>query len=132
MSELDHFAKTFSKLLQAGDIVFLEGEMGSGKTTLISAICKGMGLLEDVTSPTYAVKHEYINESLEIEHYDLFKVREGDFLYQMALENFPESTKLTFVEWPENLPDSLKNVYDYKIIIEKTSTNNDSRIIEVN
>ena len=131
LEELNSFAEEFANTLKPGEVVFFEGEMGAGKTTLISAICASLKTKEAVSSPTYAVMHEYESDSFLVQHFDFFKVKLGDFLYEMAVEQFPNVEAVTFVEWPQNLSKELQDYATITIKLGKDLHDDSKRTIEV-
>ena len=106
-------AKKFSKLLKKGDVVFLYGEIGVGKTTfvrhLINSFQKRNNLeITEVTSPTFNLVNEYNVGNITIQHYDLFRLNNSQEINNIGLlENYEEI--LTFIEWPEKIDKIIKN-----------------------
>ncbi len=84
--------------LPAGAIVYVEGPMGAGKTTFVQGACRGLGVLERVTSPTYTVAHLYDGR---VAHLDLSRARTLDDEAWGDLEPYFEDVRAAFVEWPE-------------------------------
>ncbi len=113
-------AKKFSFILKKGDIVFLYGEIGVGKTTFIRNLInnfqkkKNLNLTE-VTSPTFNIVNEYEIKDLTIQHYDLFRLKDESEIKNIGLlENTNEF--ITFVEWPEII--TKKNINTIDLIFE--------------
>jgi tRNA threonylcarbamoyladenosine biosynthesis protein TsaE len=131
LEELNSFADEFANALKPSDVVFFEGPMGAGKTTLISAICASLKTKEAVSSPTYAVMHEYESDSFLVQHFDFFKVKPGDYLYEMAVEQFPNVEAVTFVEWPQNLSNDLQDCATINIKLGKVPNDDYKRTIGV-
>ncbi len=106
-------AKKFSKVLKKGDVVFLYGEIGVGKTTfvrhLINNFQKRNSLeITEVTSPTFNLVNEYHVGNITIQHYDLFRLNNSQEINNIGLlENYEEI--LTFIEWPEKIDKIIKN-----------------------
>jgi len=106
-------AKKFSKILKKGDIVFLYGEIGVGKTTFIKHLINNFQKdnylnLTEVTSPTFNLVNEYNMGSFIIQHYDLFRLINSAEIKNIGLfENYKEI--LTLVEWPEKIETKIKN-----------------------
>lgn len=99
-------ALRLAAILGAGDCVLLEGELGAGKThfarALIQEMLAGVGLKEDVPSPTYTLVQIYDAGSLQIWHVDLYRLRNADELVELGLEEaFGEA--LILIEWPDRL-----------------------------
>jgi tRNA threonylcarbamoyladenosine biosynthesis protein TsaE len=113
--KIAELAKKFSQILEKGDIVFLHGEIGVGKTTfvrhLINNFQKNNNLkLTEVTSPTFNLVNEYNVAYVIIQHYDLYRVADIEELKNIGLfENYKEI--LTLIEWPEKI----KKKIDHKI-----------------
>jgi|TARA_B100001142_G_scaffold324997_1_gene377767 tRNA threonylcarbamoyladenosine biosynthesis protein TsaE len=109
-------ARNFSKILKKGDVVFLHGEIGVGKTTfvrhLINNFQKNKNLkLTEVTSPTFSLLNEYDIGDFMIHHYDLFRLSNNDEIKNIGLlENY--SNILTLVEWPEKIEKIFLNKID--------------------
>ena len=96
------------KLLRAGDVIALEGDLGSGKTTLTQGIALGMGVRQYVNSPTYAIIHEY-EGSIPLFHCDPYRLESAEALALIGFEEYFERGGVVIVEWAnlvsELLPD---------------------------
>ena len=99
---IHNFAKKITPLLKY-KLVFLEGELGSGKTTLIKQFCKELGFKNQVTSPTYPLLNIYKNNEKNIYHADLYRLKNIDEINELGFYELVESNNWFFVEWPELL-----------------------------
>ena len=125
---IDNFAKKIIPLLKY-KLVFLEGELGSGKTTLIKQFCKELGFKNQVTSPTFPLLNIYKNNQKNIYHADLYRLKNIDEINELGFYEIIESNNWFFVEWPELLYDvidfsytkiRIKNVDDISRIVTLT------------
>ena len=109
-------AQNLSSILKKGDVVFLYGEIGVGKTTfvryLINSYQKNNDMrLTEVTSPTFNLVNEYEVKELKIHHYDLFRLKNDKEVFDIGLfENNEEI--LTLIEWPEKIKKKIKGRID--------------------
>ena len=92
-------------LLPAGTVLFLEGDLGAGKTTLVQGLLRGLGFAGQVNSPTYALMHEYPTPQGRVLHVDAYRVRHPQELFEMELERLSEESYLSVIEWGERLYD---------------------------
>ena len=110
------FACEFLKKIKPGNIIFLYGEIGVGKTTfvkyLINELQKISNIrLTEITSPTFNLLNEYQINNIKIYHYDLFRIKSADEIKNLNL--FEENTKtITFVEWPQIIQKKPKNLVE--------------------
>lgn len=88
-------------------VIALTGELGAGKTTLAQAICRGYGVAEPVTSPTYAIVHEYTSPHSPVYHIDLYRIERVEELEQIGWSDIMSSNALVIIEWPERAGDLL-------------------------
>ena len=109
-------------------IILFEGEMGSGKTTLIKKLVKQLGSQDTVSSPTFSLVNEYETNDNIIYHFDLYRVNEEEELYNFGIETYIYSDKYVFVEWPNLLEPMLQEEYT---VLSFTTTNNSSRQIKL-
>ena len=125
---IDNFAKKITPLLKY-KLVFLEGELGSGKTTLIKQFCKELGFKNQVTSPTFPLLNIYKNNDKNIYHADLYRLKNIDEINELGFYEIMENNNWFFVEWPELLYDvidfsytkiKIKNVDDISRIVTLT------------
>lgn len=86
---------------RAGGVVYLSGELGAGKTTLVRGILRGMGFGGRVKSPTFGLLESYELDGLEVHHLDLYRLGSPAELEFLGLEDLPGERVLLLVEWPE-------------------------------
>ena len=99
------FARKFLKEIKIGDVVFLYGEMGVGKTTFVKYLINELQKINklkvtDVTSPTFNLLNEYQINKIKVNHYDLFRLKSSDELKNLDLFEDRSST-ITVIEWPQ-------------------------------
>jgi len=87
--------------LTAGMIVFLEGPLGAGKTTLVRGVLCGMGYHGAVRSPTYTLVESYETERFPVHHFDLYRLGHPEELEDMGIRDYVGSEALCLIEWPE-------------------------------
>jgi tRNA threonylcarbamoyladenosine biosynthesis protein TsaE len=82
-------------------VITLEGDLGSGKTTLARAICEGYGVREEITSPTFAIVHVYDAPKSPVYHVDLFRIDGTRDLQNIGWDDIVQTDALLLIEWPE-------------------------------
>ncbi len=121
---MELFAKILAKNLNVGDLLFLEGPLGAGKTTLVKMVCRELGIEERVVSPTYSIVNRYEGNP-KINHIDGYRLN-GELDSSFWYEELGDS--ITFVEWPLNL----NNRMEYSLYLNlKYSEISDHREIEI-
>ena len=104
-SEFDtvKLARSFASRLEIGDILFLSGELGSGKTVFVKGLAAGLGInSDDVNSPTFSLINEYKGIGLSLYHVDLYRVDKAGSS-DLGLEELGATDGILAIEWPENL-----------------------------
>ncbi len=88
---------------QMGDhrVFAFYGKMGAGKTTFVKAICEELGVEDVITSPTFAIVNDYSSPSTQIYHFDFYRIKKLEEVYDMGYEDYFYSGALCFIEWPE-------------------------------
>ena len=100
VDDLESIAQAIVAKAPNKKIIVFNGEMGSGKTTLIKAICKALGSKDEASSPTYSIVNEYHGEQL-IYHFDLYRLKDEDELIDIGFSDYTESEAYCLIEWPE-------------------------------
>ncbi len=103
LATIDEAARSFVGAMGDNTVFAFYGSMGAGKTTFIKALCEALGVTDDViTSPTFAIVNEYRSESSElIYHFDFYRIKRLEEVYDMGYEDYFYSGALCFIEWPE-------------------------------
>lgn len=123
-SELETYSKN------KASIIFLEGDLGSGKTTLVKEILKSLGLSEPVTSPTFTIIEPYLIKDKKIYHIDLYRIESRKELEVLGIEEYSaENDCLIFIEWPEKA-EGFFSEYDLKIRLSHINEFSRELIIE--
>lgn len=101
------WANRLSDLLQPGDIVALNGNLGAGKTRFVRAIAESFGIEDSaVSSPTYLIVQNYPGQLL-LHHFDLYRIKEEEELYESGCDEFLEGAGVCLIEWASKFPDFL-------------------------
>ena len=108
LANMETFATAFWKEAVSKRVFAFHGQMGAGKTTTISALCRYKGVVEPVSSPTFSIINEYSfkedGETKSIFHIDLYRLKDEEEIVQSGVEDCLYSGALCFVEWPEKAP----------------------------
>jgi tRNA threonylcarbamoyladenosine biosynthesis protein TsaE len=104
---LQHWGEALGATLQAGDLIALRGDLGAGKTTLAQAIARGFGVRSEVTSPTYALVHQYAGDRGVLWHLDLYRITSTSDLQQLGWDEILAGDAAVMIEWPERAADAL-------------------------
>lgn len=103
-------------------VVFaLLGDLGAGKTAFVRGVARAMGVIDSVSSPTYAIVNEYRGKR-KLVHFDMYRVPDTDSLYEIGWDDYLSSGALCAVEWSENVLGAMPKDTLY-IRIEKTAEN---------
>ena len=105
------WGETLGATVAPGTIIALEGDLGAGKTTLTQAIARGWGITSEVTSPTYAVVHEYLAPRGPLHHLDLYRLDRPEQLAQIGWDEILRSRGLVIIEWPDRAADALPSAH---------------------
>lgn len=95
------------------NVIRIDGAMGAGKTTLISEICKKMGVLEATSSPTFSLVNNYQGEKEPIYHFDFYRLENPNEAIDFGVEEYFESGHLCLLEWAEIISEHLPLSYDH-------------------
>lgn len=110
---IDDLTKTAVSVLEKtkkNKIFLFSGEMGSGKTTLIKAICQQLGIEDIVSSPTYSIVNIYQSTLFgEVYHFDLFRLKNEQEAEEIGIADYLDSGNICIIEWPEIAPNILQS-----------------------
>ena len=108
ITQIDIAAQQFIEALGESRVVAFYGKMGAGKTTFIKAICQQLGVDDVITSPTFAIVNEYTDRtSSPVYHFDFYRIRRLEEVYDMGYEDYFYSGHLCLIEWPDLIEDLL-------------------------
>ena len=112
------FGERYAKNLTGGDVVVLDGEMGAGKTVFAKGVAKGLGISDEVLSPTYAYMNDYGGK---LYHFDCYRLSSGEQAESLGLCDYFYADGVCLIEWAQNissvLPEKVK-----RVTIEKTES----------
>ena len=110
-AELVAWGERLGRVAQPPLVVTISGELGAGKTTLVQAICRGYGVSGDVTSPTFALVHEYAAPKSPVYHLDLYRLKSPEELTQLGWDELMAEEALILIEWPERAGDRIPHLH---------------------
>jgi tRNA threonylcarbamoyladenosine biosynthesis protein TsaE len=132
IDELEGFAKSFWEQYKEAKVFAFHGQMGAGKTTIISALCHNKGVEDPVGSPTFSIINEYSfsgnGAERKIYHIDLYRLRDMEEIIQSGVEDAVYSGEICMVEWPEKAPELFD---DATIHVQIRALNDTTRSVKV-
>ena len=99
--ELSRFGEALGAGLAAPAVIGLSGDLGTGKTSLVQAICRGLGARARATSPTYALVHHYDAGTTPVYHVDCYRLRHPDEARDLGFDDMLRERAIVLIEWPE-------------------------------
>ena len=116
--ETEALGEKLAQRLPGGTVIAYRGDLGAGKTAFTRGLARGLGYEEPVTSPTYTVCNEYIGGRLPLFHFDMYRLRSSEDLWDIGWEDYLDRNGICAVEWSENVADALEGAIC--VTIEKT------------
>ena len=107
--ETEAVGEALAKILKPGAVIAYRGDLGAGKTALTRGLARGLGYTEPVTSPTYTIVNEYLGGRLPLFHFDMYRLRSSEDLWDIGWEDYLERGGVCAVEWSENVADAMEN-----------------------
>ena len=122
IGQIEETAREFAGLMGDDTVFAFYGNMGAGKTTFIKALCKVLGVEDEVNSPTFAIINEYRSETTAelIYHFDFYRIKKLEEVYDLGYEDYFYSGAICFIEWPE-LVEELLPIDAKKVTITENS-----------
>ena len=116
-AETEAIGAALGKIIEPGTVIAYRGDLGAGKTAFTRGLAKGLGCTEIVTSPTYTIVNEYLGGRIPLFHFDMYRLRSSDDLFDIGWEDYLDRGGVCAVEWSENVDDAMEDaIY---ITIEK-------------
>ena len=107
LAHINEAAKAFVENIGDHTVLAFYGKMGAGKTTFIKAICEELGVEDVITSPTFAIVNEYTAQDGPVYHFDFYRIKKIEEVYDMGFEDYFYSGALCLIEWPELIEEVL-------------------------
>lgn len=102
LEHINDAAREFVDAMGGSKVFAFYGKMGAGKTTFIKAVCEVLGVTDVINSPTFAIVNEYLDGNEKpIYHFDFYRIKKEEEVYDMGYEDYVYSGNLCFMEWPE-------------------------------
>lgn len=129
-SETERFGEKLAKVLQGGEVIACFGGLGMGKTCFARGLARGMGLNAEVSSPTFALVHEY-GGKLPLYHFDMYRITSFADLCSTGFFDYLDQNAVLYVEWSENIEAALPNEKLIRIDFLRGKTDGE-RILRIN
>ena len=126
--ETEALGERLAKILTSGTVLAYRGDLGAGKTAFTRGLARGLGCREQVTSPTYTIVNEYLGGRLPLFHFDMYRLRSSDDLFDIGWDDYLDRGGICAVEWSENVADAMED--PVTVTIEKIGENSRRITIE--
>ena len=126
-AETEAVAEKLAKCLLPGTVIAYRGDLGAGKTAFTRGLAKGLGCADMVTSPTYTIVNEYLSGKMPLFHFDMYRLRSADDLWDIGWEDYLDRGGVCAVEWSENVEEAL----DSFILVNIEKIGDESRRITI-
>ena len=115
--ETEAIGAALGNIIKPGTVIAYRGDLGAGKTAFTRGLARGLGCTEIVTSPTYTIVNEYLGGRIPLFHFDMYRLRSSDNLFDIGWDDYLDRGGVCAVEWSENVDDAMEDaIY---ITIEK-------------
>ena len=129
LQDIQRAARQFVEAMGERKVFAFYGPMGVGKTTFIKAVCEQLQVDDAITSPTFAIVNEYqTRQGMPVFHFDFYRIRKIEEVYDMGYEDYLYSGALCFIEWPELVEDLLPT---YVVAVHLSQQPDGSRAVEM-
>ena len=108
-AETEAVGAALAKALKPGTVIAYRGDLGAGKTAFTRGLAKGLGCDDTVTSPTYTIVNEYLSGRLPLFHFDMYRLRSAEDLWDIGWEDYLDRGGVCAVEWSENVEEALEH-----------------------
>ena len=126
-AETEAVGAALARQLQPGTVIAYRGDLGAGKTAFTRGLARGLGCTDLVTSPTFTIVNEYLSGRMPLFHFDMYRLRSSDDLWDIGWEDYLDRCGVCAVEWSENVADAMEDAIF--VTIEKTG--DESRCITI-
>ena len=126
--ETENIGAALGKIVTPGTVIAYEGDLGAGKTAFTRGLARGLGCTDTVTSPTYTIVNEYLSGRLPLFHFDMYRLRSSDDLWDIGWADYLDRGGVCAVEWSENVADAMEDAV--RVRIEKTGEEERRIILE--
>ncbi len=116
--ETENIGAALGAIIQPGTVIAYRGDLGAGKTAFTRGLARGLGITGPVTSPTYTIVNEYLSGRLPLFHFDMYRLKSADDLFDIGWEDYLDRNGVCAVEWSENVADAMEDAVT--VCIEKT------------
>ena len=117
-AQTEAVGEALGQVLLPGTVLAYRGDLGAGKTAFTRGLARGLGAAEPVTSPTYIIVNEYLSGRIPLFHFDMYRLKNSDDLFDIGWDDYLERGGVCAVEWSENVADAMENAIF--VTIEKT------------
>ncbi|MBR4889072.1 MAG: tRNA (adenosine(37)-N6)-threonylcarbamoyltransferase complex ATPase subunit type 1 TsaE [Clostridia bacterium] len=107
--ETEAVGEALGKAVTPGTVIAYQGDLGAGKTAFTRGLARGMEAGESVTSPTYTIVNEYLSGRMPLFHFDMYRLKSSDDLFDIGWDDYLERGGVCAVEWSENVADAMEN-----------------------
>ena len=125
--ETEKVGAALGKILTPGTVLAYRGDLGAGKTAFTRGLARGLGYGEPVTSPTYTIVNEYLGGRLPLFHFDMYRLRSSDDLWDIGWDDYLERGGVCAVEWSENVWGAMEDA----VVVTISRLSEDTRRIEI-
>ena len=113
--ETEAVGAALGRVVPAGTVIAYRGDLGAGKTAFTRGLARGLGCTEQVTSPTYTIVNEYLSGRAPLFHFDMYRLRSADDLWDIGWEDYLDRNGVCAVEWSENVREALEDAMTVRI-----------------
>ena len=114
-AETEAVGVALGKVLRGGTVLAYEGDLGAGKTAFTRGLARGLGATDMVTSPTYTIVNEYLSGRLPLFHFDMYRLRSAEDLFDIGWDDYLDRGGICAVEWSENVREALEDAICVRI-----------------